>query len=68
MNIQEKSGYIEISETFEEGGFVIRITESNDSERDLIELFEIPRFGGEPDSKGVYESLTYALKIGRTFI
>jgi len=63
LKIEEmKDGTIEVWDFFEEGGLLVRCYTDG-----VIELFEVPQYGGEERSYGVYPTLHAAIVEGKTW-
>jgi hypothetical protein len=58
MKITYQDGVVEISQFFEEGGFIIR------SNEDGFDVFEVPQYGGSERFEGSKRSLVEALELG----
>ena len=62
LSIEEKDGEIHIYNLFEGGGGLIRCRIDG-----VIELYEIPSYGGGERYRGVYQTIQDAIKESRTW-
>lgn len=62
ISIEEKYGEIHIYNLSEGGGGLIRCRVDG-----IIELYEIPNYGGEERYRGVYQTIQDAIKESRTW-
>lgn len=62
LSIEEKDGEIHIYNLFEGGGGLIRCRVDG-----VIELYEIPSYGGEERYRGVYPTIQDAIKESRSW-
>lgn len=62
MRASLHNGELEISNLFEEGGWIIKVSKDN-----LFRLYEVPQFGGEERYIDSYPNIMEAIKEGESW-